>query len=123
VIERRIPPAGDPFTTAADGGAAGSTRHHRCDADFLRLLAEDFGIDRFSLTQAFLGVPPAPKRQAIAVCAWAEGKTADRVERGVLVRRWAKNRGVGMYHPTILAAPPLTWEQSEHERRVREGEA
>jgi hypothetical protein len=97
------------------------TRHHRCDHDFLNLLREDFGIDRFSLTQAFLGMPAVSKRQAIALCAWAESKTADPVERGVLVRRWAKKRGVGMYHPAIVGAPPLTYEQTEHERRVREG--
>jgi hypothetical protein len=99
------------------------TRHHRCDPDFLDLLREDFGIDRFSLTQAFMGAPPVPKRQAIKVCARAEGKTDDPVERGVLVRRWAKERGVGMYHPAIVGAPPLTWEQTEHERRVRKGRA
>ena len=50
-----------------------STRHHRCDFEFLELLEEDFGISRFSLRQAFMGVPPAPKKQAIEVCEWATG--------------------------------------------------
>jgi hypothetical protein len=89
-------------------------RHHRCDHDFLDLLREDFGIDRFSLMQAFLVMPALPKRQAIVVCAWAEGKTGDQVERGVLIRRWAKRRGVGMYALEIVGAPELTYEQSEH---------
>jgi hypothetical protein len=43
-----------------------STRHHRCDYEFLGLLESDFGIDLFSLNRAFMGVPPAPKRQAIS---------------------------------------------------------
>ncbi len=94
-------------------------RNHRCDADFLNLLREAFGIDLFTLTQAFLGMPAIPKKQAIAVCAWAESKTDDSIERGVLVRRWAKERSVGMYAPEILEAPELTYEHTEHERRVR----
>lgn len=97
------------------------TRHHRCDLDFLDLLREDFGIDRFSLTQAFMGMPTFPKKKAITVCAWALSKIDDPVERGVLVRRWAKRRGVGMYAPEIVGASELTWEQTKHERRVREG--
>jgi hypothetical protein len=41
------------------------------DYEFLGLLNEDFGIDFFSLNSAFMGVPSAPKRQAIALCEWA----------------------------------------------------
>ena len=60
------------------------------------------------------------------ISAWANsssmsGYEDEPVERGVLVRRWAKKRGVGMYHPAILGAPALTWEQTEHEWRVRKG--
>jgi len=48
-----------------------STRHHRADYRFLGLLDEDFGIDLYSLNKVFMGVPCAPKRQAIALCEWA----------------------------------------------------
>ena len=98
-----------------------STRHHRCDYGFLKLLEEDFGISQFSLRQAFMGVPPAPKKQAIEVCEWAIRRAGDPEEAGRMVRGWAKNRGVGIYHQAIRNAPELTYEQSTHERRVREG--
>jgi hypothetical protein len=100
-----------------------TTRHHRCDFGFLELLEEDFGISQFSLRQAFMGVPPAPKKQAIEVCEWATHRAGDPEEAGRMVRGWAKNRGVGMYHPAILGAQELTYEQTAHERRVREGRA
>jgi hypothetical protein len=100
-----------------------STRHHRCDYGFLELLEEDFGISQFSLRQAFMGVPPAPKKQAIEVCEWATRRAGDPEEAGRMVRGWAKNRQVGMYHPAILDAPELNYEQSAHEQRVREGQA
>src|SRR5687767_1617925 len=48
-----------------------TTRHIRCDEDFLELLEEDFGIDAYSLVKAFMGVPPAAKKEAIALCEWA----------------------------------------------------
>ena len=66
-----------------------TTRHHRCDYPFLELLEEDFGIAQFSLRQAFMGVPPAPKKQAIAVCEWAVREASDPEEAGDLVRGWA----------------------------------
>jgi hypothetical protein len=101
-----------------------STRHHRCDYGFLELLEEDFGISQFSLRQAFMGVPAAPKKQAIEICEWAIRVTAgDAEEAGRMVRGWAKNRQVGMYDPAILDAPEPTYEQSAHEQRVREGRA
>jgi hypothetical protein len=53
-----------------------STRYIRCDYEFLGLLNEDFSIDFFSLNQAFMGVPSAPKKQAISLCEWAI-RTAD----------------------------------------------
>jgi hypothetical protein len=87
MIEIRIPPAGDPFY--AGGVRAGSTRHHRCDDDFLGLLEEDFGVARFALSLAFLGVPAEPKKAAIAVTEWAARR--DEPERALLA--WArKNR-------------------------------
>jgi hypothetical protein len=100
-----------------------STRHHRCDYSFLELLEEDFGVSQFSLRQAFMGVPPAPKKQAIEVCGWAIRRANNPEEVGRMVRGWARNRKVGMYDPAILDAPELTHEQSAHERRVREGRA
>jgi len=101
-----------------------STRHHRCDYAFLELLEEDFGISQFSLRQALMGVPPASKKQAIEVCEWAIRVAASDAEKaGDAIRGWARNRQVGMYHPAILDAPELTYEQSAHEQRVREGRA
>jgi hypothetical protein len=100
-----------------------STRHHRCDFSFLELLEEDFGISQFSLRQAFMGVPPASKKQAIEVCEWATRRAGDAEEAGRMIRGWARNRQVGMYHPAILDAPELTYEQSAHERRMSEGRA
>lgn len=98
--------------------ANGSTRNHRVDEEFLLLLEEDFGIPAFSLHRAFLGMPPAPKRQAIEVCEWAKGKTDDPEEAGRMVRGWARRRGVGQYHPAITGAPETTYEQNEHERQI-----
>jgi hypothetical protein len=87
-----------------------TTRHHRCDYEFLELLEEDFGISQFSLRRAFMGVPAAPKKQAIAVCEWATQKAkGDPEEAGDLIRGWARRRRVGMYHPAIQGAPPLTF--------------
>lgn len=86
-----------------------STRGHRSDEAFLELLEEDFGISQFSLRSAFLGIPSAPKKQAIAVCEWAVTKAHDPEEAGDLIRRWARNRRVGLYHPDIAGAPPLTF--------------
>jgi hypothetical protein len=111
-------------TSLSRKGRERTTRHHRCDYGFLELLEEDFGISQFSLRQAFMGVPPAPKKQAIEVCEWAIRVAAGDAEKaGDAIRGWAKNRGVGMYNPAILDAPELTNEQSAHERRVREGRA
>lgn len=93
----------------------------RCDYEFLELLGEDFGIRQFHLRAAFMGAPPARKLDAIAVCEKAADETDDLEKAGEIVRQWAKERGVGMYHPAILDAPELTFEQSAHERRVAEG--
>lgn len=93
----------------AEGSVHRTTRHHRCDLRFLEVLFEDFGIGRFSLRAAFMGVPPAPKRQAIELCEWATEKAADPEEAGDLIRRWARNRKVGTYAPAIVGGPPLTF--------------
>jgi hypothetical protein len=50
------------------------------DYEFLGLLNEDFGIDFYSLNQAFIGVPAAPKKQAIL---------EDLPEDHGLTERWA----------------------------------
>jgi len=110
-----------PRVALVEASVHRSTRHHRCDYGFLELLEEDFGISQFSLRQAFMGVPPAPKKQASEVCEWATRCAGDPEEAGRMVRGWAKNRQVGMYHPAIVGAPELTWEQSAHERRVMRG--
>lgn len=86
-----------------------STRRHRCDEDFLELLEQDFGIEQFALRRAFLGMPPAPKKQAIEVCEWAATKSDDPDERGRMVRGWARRRKVGQYHPAITGAPAPTF--------------
>ena len=92
-----------------------TTRHHRVDEEFLTLLEEDYGIPAFSLRRAFLGMPPAPKKQATEVCEWATGKTNDPDEAGRMVRAWAKNRQVGQYHPAITGAPVPTFAGQEAE--------
>jgi hypothetical protein len=85
-----------------------SSRHHRVDYEFLGLLNEDFGIDFYSLNKAFMGVPPAPKKQAIAVCQWAISiAEGDVEEAGKVLRAWAYKRGVGGYSPALLDAPPV----------------
>src|SRR5215208_4184784 len=93
-----------------------STRHHHVDYEFLGLLNEDFGIDYYSLNQAFMGVPPAPKRQTISLCEWAiRSAEGDVDEAGKALRAWAKKNGKGQYDRRLVEAPPLTWEQTEHE--------
>jgi hypothetical protein len=106
VPDVRIPPAGDPIYAA--GKRTGSIRHHRVDADFLELLEEDFGISQFALRSAVMGVPPASKRQAVALCelaTWvAEG---DPEQAGDALRAWAKKHQAGTYDPRLVDAPPL----------------
>ena len=72
-----------------------TTRHHRVDHAFIALLEEDFGIPRYALTNAFMGVPAEPKKQAIAVCEWAV-KTEDPA-RALLA--WARKNGRGTFRP------------------------
>jgi hypothetical protein len=71
------------------------TSHHRADRRFLQLFAEDFGIRAF-YAFALEGVP---KKQALAVAAWAFENIADTEERGEAVRAWARKRKVGEFDP------------------------
>lgn len=101
MVEVSIPAAGDPF--ASKLVTTSSTRHHRCNHDFLELLEEDFGISQFALRSAFLGVPNAPKKQAIAMCEWAiRSAKNDTVEAGHALRNWARKRGVGVFNPYFV---------------------
>ena len=85
-------------TSVPSGRRVRTTRHHRVDYEFLGLLNEDFGIDFFSLNQAFMGVPAAPKKQAISLCEWAiRAASSDSYEAGRALRAWAKKHGKGRY--------------------------
>ena len=95
LIEHTISPAGDPFRACR----APSTRHHRCDEDFLVLLEEDFGIPEFALSNAFMGFPAEPKKSAIALCEWAS--RADDPARALLA--WARKNGRGTFRPDVAA--------------------
>ena len=101
--EVRIPPAGDPFT--ARSVAAPSTRHIRCTPEFLELLEEDFGIARYALHNAFMGVPREPKKSAIKLCAWASHQ--DEPDKALLA--WARKNGKGTFRPAELD------EEEEHD--------
>lgn len=99
-----------------------TTRHHRVDADFLDLLEQDFGIPMFSLVRAFDGVPPAPKKEAIALCEWATRSAGgDPDEAGEAIRAWAKKHGRGTYDRRFLEAPETTYADNEYLRRVGVG--
>ncbi len=96
-----------------------STRHHRVDYEFLGLLNEDFGIDYYSLNQAFMGVPAAPKKQAISLCEWAIKAARGGVEEaGRALRNWAKKHGQGRYDERLVEAPEITYEGNDYLRSV-----
>lgn len=96
-----------------------SSRHHRVDEDFLVLLEEDFGIPMFSLSRAFDGVPPAPKKEAIALCEWAILRAGgDPEEAGNALRAWARKNGAGTFDRRLVEAPPLTWEHNDYLRSI-----
>ena len=90
----RIPPAGDPFTSAPRRHR--TTRHHRVDDAFLELLFEDFAIPMFALRCAFAGVPAEPKKSALAIAEWAS--RADDPARALLA--WARKNGCGAFRPS-----------------------
>jgi hypothetical protein len=74
-----------------------STRHLRCDEDFLGLLEEDFGIPAFVLSNAFMGFPVEPKKSAIALCEWAI--RAEDPAKALLA--WARKNGRGTFRPDV----------------------
>jgi hypothetical protein len=90
-----ISPAGDPFSSRRS--FAPSSRHIRCDEDFLELLEEDFGIPEFALSNAFMGMPAEPKKSAIALCEWA--LRTDDPTRALLA--WARKHGRGTFRPDL----------------------
>ncbi len=92
-----------------------TTRHHRVDEDFLEILHEDFDIPMFSLNRAFLGMSPAPKRQAIELCEWAirsAGGYPD--EAGDALRAWARKNRRGQYDPRLQDPEPTTYAGRAH---------
>jgi hypothetical protein len=74
-----------------------TSRHHRCDHRFLELLEDDFGIPRHALSLSFMGVPAAPKREAIALCEWAA--KADDPARALMA--WARKNHRGTFRPDV----------------------
>jgi hypothetical protein len=89
-----------------------STRHHRVDDRFLELLEEDFGISQFALRSAFMGIPAAPKKQAIKLCEWAiraSEASGNPEGAGDALRAWAKKHQAGAFDPRLVGGPPLTW--------------
>ena len=72
-----------------------STRHHRVDDEFLGLLEEDYGLSRFALENAFMGLPREPKKAAIAVAEWAA--RSDDPDKALLA--WARKNGRGTFRP------------------------
>ncbi len=96
-----------------------STRRVRCDYEFIGLLNEDFGIDFYSLNYAFMGMPAAPKKQAIELCEWAiRAAKGDAYEAGRALRAWAKKNGKGLYDRRLLEEPEVTYEDNEHLRGI-----
>ena len=66
---------------------------------FLLLAAAVLTSVELRSPQAFMGVPPAPKKQAISLCEWAIRATAgDPDEAGTALRVWAKKNGKGLYN-------------------------
>jgi hypothetical protein len=87
-----------------------TTRHHRVDEDFLGILEEDFGISQFALRSAFLGVPPAPKKEAIELCEWAiRSAGGDPDEAGDALRAWARKNRRGQFDPRLQDGEPATF--------------
>jgi hypothetical protein len=81
------------------------TRHHRVDERFAALLDSDFGLRPFH-SLALVGVPC---KQALAVCFWAESKSADGEERGEMIQAYCRKRGVGRYDRRLIDQPAPTY--------------
>lgn len=91
-----------------------STRHQRVDESYLEILAEDFGLSMFALSRALLGVPPAPKKEAIALCEWAlRSAGGDPDEAGDALRAWARKNQRGGYDPRLQGNTPATFNGHE----------
>lgn len=97
-----------------------TTRHHRCDREFLELLEEDYGISQFALRSAFLGMPAAPKKQAMALCEWARfhAREGDIEHAGEVLRGWAKKNGAGAFNPRLVEGPENTYEDNDFLRSI-----
>lgn len=96
-----------------------TTRHHRVDEDFLKILEEDYGIFQFALCSAFMGAPAAPKKQAISLCEWAIRSAGGNVEEaGDALRAWARKHGAGTYSRRLVEAPETTYEHNDFLRSI-----
>jgi hypothetical protein len=99
-------------TTIARTQRTRTTREYRVDENFLALLEEDFGIDQY-------GVPPAPQKQAIALCEWAiRSAKGDVDEAGNALRAWARKNGCGQYDRRLLEAPEITYDDNDYLRSI-----
>ncbi len=81
------------YTAARRSAKPGTIRRHRCTHEFIELLEEDFGIARYALISAFMGMPAEPKREAIALCEWA----ARTYEPARALLSWARKNGRGTF--------------------------
>lgn len=88
-----------------------STRHHRVDERFCALLDSDFGLRPFH-SLALVGVPC---KQALAVCFWAESKSADGEERGEMIQAYCRKHGIGYYDERFIDHEPPTYDGRELE--------
>lgn len=96
-----------------------TTRRHRVDEEFLALLEEDFGIDSYSLRKAFMGMPAAPKKEAISLCEWAIRAVGGDVDgAGDALRAWARKNGRGLYSRRLVEAPETTYKHNDYLRSV-----
>jgi hypothetical protein len=65
---------------------------------FLKLLEGDFGILHYALENAFMGMPLAPKKQAIELCEWAvRAAVGDAEEAGKALLAWARKNHRGSF--------------------------
>ena len=104
----------------------GSTRHLTTDARFAAILADDFGIAAAAIMEALEG---EPRRQAIEICAWAEGTG----ELAKALANWAKKNRKGAHAPRCGCAGcggafpvrelvEVGPELADHSATAREGE-
>ena len=66
-----------------------------------------------------MGVPAAPKKQAIAICEWAiKAAKGDVDDAGKALRAWAKKNSKGCYTRELVEGPEHTYEDNEHLRNI-----